>query len=996
MTWTSFSRIGLICLSALLATGMVSAAPRAWLPFDHIGIMHGLPQSQVYSIGQDARGYVWFGTLAGLARYNGREFRVWTSADGMHGNQIDALAAAGRGVWAGTTAGLCHIDDSVRCADVAALTGVPVRALATIGDTLWVATADGLLALDPVRLEVRNTLLTGVALTSLLPSGEALWAGTREGLVRVDPELATARTQARTAALPPITTLAMIDGEIWIGTERGLWRYAPGGAPALPESWAAELGARHISGIVRGVDGRVWIATYSGLYRIDPQAPSQVWRIEGLESDIVRSLRVDRQGVVWVGLDRGVARYVPTPISPFGERAGMLDDFVRALARDADGNLWIGTREGLQIAPLVDGWPQFDRATTLTPANGLPDARVYAIEFTAPDEAWLATNNGLARWRGKRGIVDVLGVEQGLPSERVRALRLDQSGRLWVGTERGVGWIEQGRVHRLTEPPLDRLYALNIRIDDDGRSWFATVEHGVVIRSADGEVRRVGFEHGLGDSAVWDLWPAADGSGMWAGANGGGLLKVRPDGTIARHYTTADGLSDNSIWSVLVDNDGAVWAYSTRGLSRVRDGEIVNYGLGDGLPHPEGVSTAVLRGPGEQLWFGSVGGLARVNPQPPALDPAPPPVVIEHVTAGARPLRENAELAPATSEISFEFAALDFRSRAGPEYRWRLQGLNEQWSDPARYRPVTYGKLPAGDYRFQVQARTDQGGWSAPPASFAFRIAAPWWRHPAAQIGLALLMLALVLVAMRWRERELRRRAQTLHGLVDERTEALREANARLQRIATTDPLTGLKNRRYLMEQIEADLALARRRGEGSAGRIAFLLLDLDGFKSINDDQGHLIGDAMLVQVARVLRRAVRDSDYVVRWGGDEFLIVARGVTPGESERLAERILDALARQRFDLPQGFNFIGCSGSIGICEFPFDEGFGWDLLVEIADAACYATKRSGGGGWQIIERGAVSPGDPIEFMRLLRGGVRNLERDGRIRVRCGVPFRTQRRK
>jgi len=995
MTCALLSRIVLTLLAGLCWAGVGMAAPEAWLRFDHVGIEQGLPQSQVYSVGQDARGYLWFGTLAGLARYNGRDFRVWTSADGLSGNQIDAIVAArdGQAVWVGTTSGLCRVGKVVRCADGPRLSARPVRALVRIDDTLWVATADGLLAVDPDRLRVSKVLLDSVAVSSLVRAGDHLWAGTRDGLVRIDPAAGTAELDAQSVALPPITSLQMVEDEVWIGSERGLWRFGTGAAPVAVGGQVESLARSHVSGIARGVDGRIWVATYRGLFRIDPGAGGTVWRIGGMRSDIIRSMSVDRQGVLWLGLDRGIARYVPTPVHGIDHRAGMIDDFVRALARDAGGNLWIGTRNGLQIVPLVDGWPQFEHATTLGSGDGLPDPRIYAIEFVSPTEAWIATNDGLARWRSDRGIVEVLGPEQGLPSHRVRALRVDARGRLWFGTDRGAGWIEDGKVHRFRESPLDQVYVLNIRHDADARAWFSTVEHGIVIRGADGEIRQV---PGIGDSAVWDLWPVDDGRGMWAGSNGGGLLRVLPDGTIDKRYTTADGLPDNSIWSVLADARGAVWAYSTQGLSRIEGDRIVSFDLADGLPHSEGVSTAVLRGQSGRLWFGSVGGLARVDPEPVRLDRTPAPIVIERALVDGRALEPMAELAPDTAGITFEFAALDFRSLDGPRYRWRLLGLDSEWSDAAAYRPVTYGKLPPGGYQFQVQARTGHSAWNEPPATFRFRIAAQWWRHPAARAGAVLVLLTLLLAAVRLRERGLHHRARELHALVDERTEALREANEQLRRIATTDPLTGLKNRRFLMEQIEADLALARRRNGTQEGRISFLLLDLDGFKRINDEYGHLAGDAMLVQVARVMRRSLRDSDYVVRWGGDEFLIVARGVVPGESERLAERILGMLARQRFELSQTLRFNGCSASIGIADFPFGGGaeFGWDRLVEIADAAGYAVKRAGGGGWLVIEAGTAPIEEPGEFIRQLRENFAAFERQGRIVVRRGVPFRPQR--
>lgn len=161
-----------------------------------------------------------------------------------------------------------------------------------------------------------------------------------------------------------------------------------------------------------------------------------------------------------------------------------------------------------------------------------------------------------------------------------------------------------------------------------------------------------------------------------------------------------------------------------------------------------------------------------------------------------------------------------------------------------------------------------------------------------------------------------------------------------LNSLARLDPLTGLPNRLLMRERLEADLAAA---GEG--GRILALhLIDLDGFKAVNDRYGHPAGDALLRMVADRLITSLRPGDTAVRLGGDEFAIIQANIASGdEAEMLARRLLRAL-KEPFALTAGEARVGAS--CGIALAPNDGGEP-DVLIECADAALYDAKRSGRG-------------------------------------------------
>ena len=199
------------------------------------------------------------------------------------------------------------------------------------------------------------------------------------------------------------------------------------------------------------------------------------------------------------------------------------------------------------------------------------------------------------------------------------------------------------------------------------------------------------------------------------------------------------------------------------------------------------------------------------------------------------------------------------------------------------------------------------GVWSADPATLALRIQPffyeTWWFRILAVLVLALLVYG----GYRLQVRSLRRQREYLERMVAERTEALRLLNRQLEDASQTDPLTGLKNRRYLGQQLPSDLAHFRRereKPENAEQVIAFAIADLDHFKTINDRAGHFAGDCLLKQVAERLVASVRAGHYVVRWGGEEFLIVFRPMPRDETAHVIDRIHKASATGLSSLPGG--------------------------------------------------------------------------------------------
>jgi diguanylate cyclase (GGDEF)-like protein len=191
-------------------------------------------------------------------------------------------------------------------------------------------------------------------------------------------------------------------------------------------------------------------------------------------------------------------------------------------------------------------------------------------------------------------------------------------------------------------------------------------------------------------------------------------------------------------------------------------------------------------------------------------------------------------------------------------------------------------------------------------------------------------------------------------------TRQLRSALDQVRNLSLTDELTGLRNRRFLNVSMPDEVALVIRkyRAQGNEQRLStnfdilFFLVDLDLFKNVNDTYGHLAGDQVLVQTAKLLTGCSRGSDFVIRWGGEEFLVVKRRSSVADLKILAERIRQAVETHSFEIGRD-QPIHLTCSVGAAAFPFVPKwpglFGLDRMVGLVDLCLYAAKRSGRNAW-----------------------------------------------
>ncbi len=924
--------LGLCC--GLLAAGGAGAERPNVVAYTN---REGLPQRQVLALAQDATGYLWVGTYGGLSRFDGRRFLTIGTRQGLASNGVQAIVPAdGGSVWVGTSGGgVCLVSglEARRCWRAPdELPSDDVMDMTSDGEGgVWVATFAGVthIRADGAAVTYRS-VASGEPLQDVRVvrrvSGHLL-AGFASGVARLD--------GGRSARLPlglprgPVRALARAGAWLYLGGAWGVYRVPvrlePARAePVLPGVFVQAMAAR---------GDEVWVGTRSGVHVVGAGPPRRLTRGSGLLSDTVHRLFFDREGVLWIGTDEGLDKLVEGPFTGFTTRDGLPHPFVRALAVDARGRLWVGTRGGVAVR-------EGGRFRAVADPV-LAGARVYWLEASPGGGMWVATSDGAALLRGGR-VLRRLGPAQGLPHRSVYALALDAAtGELWVGTWSGLALFADGRAVPLP-PELASLRPLTLLLDGRRRLWVGLREGGVVVVDPSGSMRRLGAAQGATDQVVWSMARAPD--GVWLGTNGDGALLVTPGGV--ERWDSTRGLVDDFVWQVLPDREGRVWFYTSQGLDRLEDGRIRHFGVGDGLLDLEGSASACVEDGEGDLWFGTGSGLVRFDPSREVRTAAPPPVLVEAVHDGEGGVVEDgARLPPHPGVLTFTVVSLTFRNERAVRFSFRLLPVQPRWSAPSRSGTVRLAGLGPGRYRFEVVAVDRRGVRSARPASFAFSVAAPWWRAPGVEVLAVLGLVGAAVGYVRWRSARLRARTRELEELVRRRTRELAEKAAELERLAATDELTGLCNRRRFLETLRAELRRLWR--APPSARLSLLLLDLDGFKDVNDSLGHAAGDAVLVAVARALTDAVRASDTVARIGGDEFAVILPMTDRAGALVVARKVVRAVREAGVVFEGGR--IDVTASVGLAVVAPTAAFSEaevTRLLQRADVALYAAKRRGG--------------------------------------------------
>lgn len=747
----------------------------------------GLPQSQVMGLAEDANGYLWIGTQGGgLARFDGREFKVYTTLDGLLSNFINDLAFDNdQNLWLLHPNGVTRYDGLTFTRFSAPSIGYSTKALwrMTIsGDDVYIVNAEGTLGRisgDSVYYWSRPVLSQAlIAGTHAGPGGKIIFYLTTGAIHVLDgkerysipaPEkvrpnffnvgdevrvrmngttyrldLAAKRLEALPHHIPNfVLYYDERDSTYWTRDEYNLFRYSETETGYRLDTIAHDVG---VVKVLPDSDQNVWLATDgAGLWKyyfedFERVGPSELKGVMAIYDDA---------GDTWLGtMNRGVwrsrnGRFVPVSISEDPMR-----NIVHAIKASPSGELWMTTANGLARYNRSS-----DSFTWYTRQDGLSSNNLRCLSFDENNGLWIATPGGVDYFDGNA--FTHYGRDNGLTGARVWSLCYVPAWKTtFVGNEYGVDVIKEGRVSTLTIPEVKNTMIFNIN----------TYRDSLVL----------------------------------IGSGGAGVIVYHPGTGERKSFTTRDGLISDFVYFVTSDDDYNIWIGTEKGISRVRLNdrleivESLSFDHENGLTGIETNQNAFYIGDNVK-YFGLIDGLYKYN----KVNTKSAQSFTLHMTDveilyGEYSARDYTDslvgffkipvlpvLPPDRNHITFHFNRVDKRYPKAVKFVYYLQNFDKTWSQASSATQVTYSNLPPGRYVFRVMATDHQGGWSNDRIAYAFTVRAPFYRMPSFIAGMVIFVAGSITLLLYLRVRQRVRKMLDIERIRMRELENLRKEIAR-------------------------------------------------------------------------------------------------------------------------------------------------------------------------------------------------------------------------
>ncbi|MBL7993664.1 MAG: hypothetical protein JNN25_19660 [Candidatus Kapabacteria bacterium] len=762
---------------------------------------NGLPANAILAMCQTRDGYIWLGTYSGLVRFDGVRFTVYGKTDkGLQEMSKTSNAAAiqvyslyedrSGALWSGLAeGGIVRVkgEESVIFNEKNGLPNSKIWSFCELPDKTLLAGSDkGIYRFDNssnlfVRDSAINDGIQGSEIYLLSRSDGSLWVGTSEGLYQKIGGK-TIRHSFNHAFSNKIYCLREDrSGNIWAGTSTAAYKWDG-------KTMSADTTLPNLESFLSDSKGNLWIGLSNKLICRKNITSDTLTKHEGLADDRIYSLLEDLEGNIWVGTYYGgLQRLKHGKFMTFTAREGLQGEVVYSIRQTKTNALWISYVGGARRM-------QNGSVTTYNSRNGLGNTTVRDVCEYSDGTTWIATYGGLYRLTGKT--LQSYSAKNGLASERIRVLTETTDSTLWIGTNNGLNTYRNGVFGTYKKPdgtPIS-VGVLSLFEDSKKQLWVATDGEGVMaIQGSTFTVYKK--KEGLGNNTAFCFHEDSNGD-IWVGTKDG-LSRIH-NGTITT-FTTTDGLADNQIFQLVEDEFGYFWIGCNKGIMRVqreelnqrankKTGKVVCalYNRSDGMSsNTTNAPAAACRTSDGRIWFPTDKGVTVVEPKNFRFNTSVPSVFVPHIFVdGVRSTQSNnLALEANVQRLEFHYTALSFFAPEKVLFKYRLDGYDNDWIDAGSRRVAYYTSLPRGrEYRFRVIACNNDGIWNDEGVSVGLYIKPYWYETSWFYITCGLLVLGAAFGLYRSRVHAIEARAQALEETVRLRTSELQAANAEISR----------------------------------------------------------------------------------------------------------------------------------------------------------------------------------------------------------------------
>ncbi len=789
----------LLSIVAALYSGRLQGQPYY---FNHYQVESGLSNNSVECSIQDEDGFLWFGTINGLNRFDGYTFKTFyndpADSNSIGSSFIRCLYNDRHGtIWVGTNKGVYTYNKIGETFNL--VRSLPKgNSTQIIGDArgrFWIIIDLLVYRLNPetgqVKMFPMGDQSPGATSIAVSPNNN-LWVSTANGCLRkYVPEADSFYTYAtyRVPADPLPASIENIypvsDVSFLIGTKKAGAKLFDVVTRQFREiiTYNEEKTGIYVRSFIKRNENEYWIGTETGIYIFNRQTGS-VSHLEreydnpySISDNVVFAFCKDREGGLWVGTYLGGLNYLPEKFVFFEKffprltAPSLSGNGIHEICKDQYGNFWIGTEDaGVDKVNI-----EKKTFTCFKPTSAKGSIAYHNIHglLAIGNELWIGTfEHGLDVLDIRTGKVirhyNAGPDEHSLKSNFIVTIYQTREHEILIGTWDGL-FRYNPREDNFTAVPEFGQHIQSLLEDDQGILWCCTQGEGVHFYNPE---RGYGSfksdptdESSLIDNHVNGVFQDSR-RNLWF-ATEGGLCRYDKNSRKFTRYTMRNGLPDNLIFRILEDADKNLWISTSKGLVCFNPDAmaIKTYKRSNGLLSDQFNYNSSYKDTDGMLYFGSMKGLIRFNPGQFLKNSSAPPVYITGIQINNKeyavnkqhsPLKESItyarqiELPSDQSTISIDFAALSYTMPEMNAYAYKLEGLDHDWTLLKANRKAYFTKLPPGRYTFMVRGSNNSGVWNEKQASFVIDILPPFWASNWAYILYSLLVISLVYISIRY------------------------------------------------------------------------------------------------------------------------------------------------------------------------------------------------------------------------------------------------------
>ena len=566
-----------------------------WYPqngsFQKYTILDGLPENFITAIGIANNNHIWVGSFNGyISRYDGQR---WDSQYPKLGDVITSLAFGKDGaIWVGTNRGISYYDGNqwVLFTSQQGLLDNYIQSIAiTSNGTVWVGLMGGISYFDGKTWKSQRLDKGSVISQIVEGSDKTMWFSSDNFLIHMRRDEFIAYQIEST--LKHVTSMAISpQGKIWLSNGNNMiGQFDEENRSFTPYSIS------NISSMTFDQTGKLWLGSFdTGISQFDKEGQKRYQTEESLIENYVISSDAAADGTVWFGTCCGVSHFDGEEWKSYQKEDGLVNNSVLSIAPAPDGSLWFGTEDGVSH---FDGssWKNFDMK------DGLPDGRIRAVAVAPDGSVWAASQTGL--FHHSTGIWEFVPLPAGLSSIYLRAIAVGRDGRVWVSIQNGFAIFDGSRWVIIDIGSNAAI--TTIAISDLGDVWFGTLGDGIIFIS--GQLWEKAIT-GISEPTT-NMLLVPDGS-VSIKKN----VEIFPiQGISWQHFTDASGLPSDMIYSIRIDANGTIWVGTNLGVSRIVDSQVFPFSGEPALDNRK-IQT-ITQDQNGNLWFGiTFGGVISLKP----------------------------------------------------------------------------------------------------------------------------------------------------------------------------------------------------------------------------------------------------------------------------------------------------------------------------------------------------------------------------------------------